>query len=201
MIRHIVLLKARPEVTERLRRAILNRPAWRAQHLPDQPDFVYATTLALLVNTVGAIEQETKTLITALPFALRISMARDRTHSEETLAAGDSLLLFWKQKAVTIAKSRAHFVFDKKANRLVGKNKRKFLGRATKSAERQKTPSAWGTLVGARAAINGDFFNYTNYSTVGLAMGDGEVWAGTADSASWALFAAGKDGRISNHPH
>ncbi|HEY3450462.1 MAG TPA: phosphodiester glycosidase family protein [Myxococcales bacterium] len=68
--------------------------------------------------------------------------------------------------------------------------------RATKSAERQRTPSAWGTAVGARAAINGDFFNYTDYSTVGLAMGDGAAWPGTSDNATWALFAAGKDGRV-----
>lgn len=68
--------------------------------------------------------------------------------------------------------------------------------RATQSAERQQTPGAWGAAVGARAAINADFFNYTGYVPIGLAMGAGQRWTDTADSATWALFAAGKDGRV-----
>ncbi|HCF56898.1 MAG TPA: hypothetical protein DFS52_02740, partial [Myxococcales bacterium] len=72
--------------------------------------------------------------------------------------------------------------------------------RATRSDERRQTPSRWGSSVGARAAINGDFFGYTTYGTVGLAMGSGQRWTDTADNASWALFAAGRDGKISIRP-
>jgi hypothetical protein len=69
--------------------------------------------------------------------------------------------------------------------------------RATLSAERQQTPSAWGRAVGARAVINADFFNYTGYQPIGLAVGNGEVWSGTSDGSGWALFAAGRHGRVS----
>lgn len=51
--------------------------------------------------------------------------------------------------------------------------------RATKSGERQRTVSSFGALVGAQAAINGDFFSYTNYSTNGPSMGDGAAWGGS----------------------
>src|SRR5687767_9406004 len=43
--------------------------------------------------------------------------------------------------------------------------------RSTASAERKRTPSAFGRLVGAQAAINGDFFSYTTYGTTGLSAG------------------------------
>jgi hypothetical protein len=49
--------------------------------------------------------------------------------------------------------------------------------RGTKSAERGRTVSAFGQLVAAQAAINGDFFG-TNYSTNGPSMGDGDKWGG-----------------------
>ena len=51
--------------------------------------------------------------------------------------------------------------------------------RATKTGERQRTVSSFGALVGAQAAINGDFFSYETYSTGGPAMGDGAAWGGT----------------------
>lgn len=51
--------------------------------------------------------------------------------------------------------------------------------RATASDERQRTPSAFGALVGAQAVINGDFFSYADYSTNGPAMGDGGGWGGS----------------------
>lgn len=51
--------------------------------------------------------------------------------------------------------------------------------RATKSGERQRTVSSFGALVGAEAAINGDFFSYTDYSTNGPAMSGGAAWGGT----------------------
>jgi uncharacterized protein (TIGR03382 family) len=51
--------------------------------------------------------------------------------------------------------------------------------RATKSDERQRTVSSFGNLVGAQAAINGDFFSYENYSTNGPAGGEGAMWGGS----------------------
>ncbi|HSK00727.1 MAG TPA: phosphodiester glycosidase family protein [Kofleriaceae bacterium] len=51
--------------------------------------------------------------------------------------------------------------------------------RATKSGERQRTVSSFASLVGAQAAINGDFFSFQNYSTNGPSMGDGAAWGGS----------------------
>lgn len=51
--------------------------------------------------------------------------------------------------------------------------------RATKSSERQRTVSSFGALVGAQAAINGDFFSYSNYSTNGPSMSGGAAWGGS----------------------
>jgi MYXO-CTERM domain-containing protein len=51
--------------------------------------------------------------------------------------------------------------------------------RATKSSERQRTVSSFGTLVGAEAAINGDFFSFSDYSTNGPSMSGGAAWGGT----------------------
>src|SRR5687767_3960482 len=39
--------------------------------------------------------------------------------------------------------------------------------RATASDERKRTPSSFGKLVKAEAAINGDFFSYATYATSG----------------------------------
>jgi hypothetical protein len=66
---------------------------------------------------------------------------------------------------------------------------------STTSAQRKKTPSAWGALVGAQAAVNGDFFSYTDYSTTGLAVGAGQQWPNTADGTSQGTFAFGP-GRV-----
>lgn len=65
--------------------------------------------------------------------------------------------------------------------------------RATKTNERRQRPSAFGRAVGAQAAINGDFFSYTDYSPTGLAIGEGAHWAGTADNNSKAYVAFGKN--------
>jgi hypothetical protein len=62
---------------------------------------------------------------------------------------------------------------------------------STESAHRRKTPSAWGALVGAQAAVNGDFFSYTTYGTSGLAAGNGVQWTDTQDTASSGNFAFG----------
>jgi hypothetical protein len=65
--------------------------------------------------------------------------------------------------------------------------------RATRSDERQRTTSSFGNLVGADAAINGDFFSFTDYSTSGLAVGDGQGWPGTSDSSSRGFVAFGPE--------
>lgn len=51
--------------------------------------------------------------------------------------------------------------------------------RATGSGERQRTVGAFGTMVNAQAAINGDFFSFTNYSTNGPSMHAGAGWGGS----------------------
>lgn len=51
--------------------------------------------------------------------------------------------------------------------------------RATASGERQRTVSAFGTAVGAQAAVNGDFFSFETYSTNGPSMSNGVAWGGT----------------------
>ncbi len=53
--------------------------------------------------------------------------------------------------------------------------------RATATGERRRTPSSFGSAVGAQAAVNGDFFSYETYSTNGLSMHAGEQWPGTRD--------------------
>lgn len=60
---------------------------------------------------------------------------------------------------------------------------------ATKSSERQRTTSSYAKLVGAAAAVNGDFFSYATYSTSGMAVGGGAVWAGTKDDGYNATLA------------
>ena len=64
--------------------------------------------------------------------------------------------------------------------------------RATAPGEKKKKTSAFGNLVGAHAAINGDFFSYENYNTTGFSMGNGESWAGTGDSGWQSVVAFGK---------
>ncbi|HEY5938548.1 MAG TPA: phosphodiester glycosidase family protein, partial [Kofleriaceae bacterium] len=54
--------------------------------------------------------------------------------------------------------------------------------RATATGERQQTVGSFGSAVGAQAAVNGDFFNFDNYSTSGPAMSKGVKWGGTDDS-------------------
>ncbi len=50
--------------------------------------------------------------------------------------------------------------------------------RATASGERQRTVASFGALVGAQAAVNGDFFSYTDYSTNGPSRSGGAGWGG-----------------------
>jgi hypothetical protein len=55
---------------------------------------------------------------------------------------------------------------------------------STKTGERKRTTSSYAKLVGATAAVNGDFFSYATYSTSGLAAGGGAQWTGTKDNSS-----------------
>lgn len=64
--------------------------------------------------------------------------------------------------------------------------------RATKTNERQRTVSSFAALVGADAAINGDFFSYEDYGTSGLAMGAAERWSDTADTNGAGVVAFGR---------
>src|SRR5688572_19023873 len=52
--------------------------------------------------------------------------------------------------------------------------------RVTQSGERQRTVSSFAELVGADAAINGDFF-YNNFATHGMSVGSGALWPDTQD--------------------
>jgi hypothetical protein len=71
--------------------------------------------------------------------------------------------------------------------------------RATASGERQRTVSSFGALVGARAAVNGDFFNYTDYSTNGPSRSGGGAWGG-ADHGYVAPVQFGP-GQVALPPH
>ena len=48
--------------------------------------------------------------------------------------------------------------------------------RATMESEKQRTPSSFGSLVGAEAVINGDFFSYSTYDPTSFAVGNGTEW-------------------------
>ncbi|MGZ3451644.1 MAG: phosphodiester glycosidase family protein [Polyangiales bacterium] len=68
---------------------------------------------------------------------------------------------------------------------------------ATTSAQRKRTPSSFAKLVSAQAAINGDFFSYTDYSTDGLAAGGGVAWPMSKDTASYGTVSFDKTTNIS----
>jgi hypothetical protein len=60
--------------------------------------------------------------------------------------------------------------------------------RATDTDERQRTVSSFGTLVGAEAGVNGDFFSYSDYDVSGFAVGDGNAWSGVATNEGSIVF-------------
>lgn len=60
---------------------------------------------------------------------------------------------------------------------------------STATAQRKRTPSSFAKLVGAQAAINGDFFSFTTYGTSGLAAGAGAKWADTNDTTGAGVLA------------
>lgn len=70
----------------------------------------------------------------------------------------------------------------------------------TRAGDRKKTVSKFAEQYDCTAAINADFFEFTNYNTNGLAVGGGETWPGSQDSATWGFIGVGLDGRaiISN---
>ena len=70
--------------------------------------------------------------------------------------------------------------------------------RATQEDERQRTVSSFAGLVGAQAAINGDFFSYDGYWPCGLAVGGGETWH--ADNSTFGFVALGPDGALVTEP-
>ena len=67
---------------------------------------------------------------------------------------------------------------------------------ATQSSQRKRTPSSFNKLIGAQATINADFFSYTDYSTVGLAVGQGNPWPGSKDPTGEGTVAFGAGNRI-----
>jgi hypothetical protein len=64
---------------------------------------------------------------------------------------------------------------------------------STATAQRKRTPSSFAKLITAQAAINADFFSYTDYSTSGLAAGAGVAWTDTKDTTSSGTFSFDKD--------
>lgn len=64
---------------------------------------------------------------------------------------------------------------------------------STATAQRKRTPSAFAKLVTSQAAINADFFSYTDYSTSGLAAGAAVAWTDTKDTNGSGTFAFDKD--------
>lgn len=63
--------------------------------------------------------------------------------------------------------------------------------RTTASGERRQTVSSFGSSVGAELAINGDFFNYADYSTDGITAHDGQAWAVSLDHSYTGQLYAG----------
>lgn len=67
---------------------------------------------------------------------------------------------------------------------------------ATQSSQRKRTPSSFAKLIGAQASINADFFSYSDYSTIGLAAGNGNPWPGSKDPAFEGTVAFGTGNRV-----
>lgn len=64
---------------------------------------------------------------------------------------------------------------------------------ATRSADRKTTTTKFAQKYRCTVATNADYFHYENYQTVGLAVGGGEHWEGTSDTASWATLIVNKN--------
>jgi hypothetical protein len=70
--------------------------------------------------------------------------------------------------------------------------------RATASSETRRTPSSFASLVGAEAAVNGDFYNTSTYVPSGFAVGNGMRWH--ADSRSEGYVAFGRERAVLSPP-
>lgn len=64
--------------------------------------------------------------------------------------------------------------------------------RASTSNERGLTPSEFASKTGAIAVINGDFFDGVK-NTIGLAVGQGQIWPKSADTKEWSFLACDDD--------
>jgi exopolysaccharide biosynthesis protein len=64
--------------------------------------------------------------------------------------------------------------------------------RASMNNERGMTPTEFAAKSGALAVINGDFFD-ANKKPIGLAIGEGQIWPGTADTKEWSFLACDED--------
>jgi hypothetical protein len=65
--------------------------------------------------------------------------------------------------------------------------------RATKNNEKGRTTTSFSNLVGAAAAVNGDFYNTDgSYDPVGLAIGDGVVWSDDTTGQRFLACSAAK---------
>jgi hypothetical protein len=69
--------------------------------------------------------------------------------------------------------------------------------RATAPGEGGRTPASWARLVGATAAVNGDYFDASPASPTGPARGAGRAWPARPWEHHDALFVAGPGGRAS----
>jgi hypothetical protein len=63
--------------------------------------------------------------------------------------------------------------------------------RVTASSERRQTVSSFASAVGAEVAVNGDFFNFTDYATDGFTVHDGQQWPGSGDHTYTGQLFAG----------
>lgn len=67
--------------------------------------------------------------------------------------------------------------------------------RATRPDDAASTTSAFAGAYECELAVNGDFYDPA-YDPIGLAMGGGERWPGSADTESHGVVAAGGEGRV-----
>lgn len=59
---------------------------------------------------------------------------------------------------------------------------------ATQEWDRQQTVPSFASNAGATVAINGDWFSYSDYYPVGLAVGRGWGWTDRPDTADWSAL-------------
>lgn len=67
---------------------------------------------------------------------------------------------------------------------------------ATRAVDKKRTVSSFSKLYDCDVAINGDFFASSNYATLGLAKGGGEVWPGSADNALEGFIGFSLDNKV-----